>query len=186
MDVTAQTEDFGADGGEDLRYYRRLSSLAEEIPSFDDELPQFRAHWQVFFPTLVIALVYLVVWLYLALLGMTDSKLAKLAVIAIALLVPLLAVQALLRKQTVCVQVLDGHIRYHPGWPRRIASDIPADLVRNVVVKRGLAGRLFGGGTLRINLVTGQHVSISDMKEPLAAKADILAMLKEAKAGKQE
>ena len=41
------------------------------------------------------------------------------------------------------------------------------------MVKRGLSGRLFGGGTVVLNLTTGSRVVIADLGEPDEAKREV-------------
>jgi len=130
----------------------------------------FRPHWQLFVPTLVILAGYGLSLVYLWATGRSGSGLFRLFAIVAAIGVPLLAAHAFLRYETVRVRLGKQRILFHPGWPRRDAREIPSELVSAVRVKRGLAGRLFGGGTLVIETTTGGRIAVADLRMP-----DVLA-----------
>ncbi len=131
--------------------------------------PSFRARWHPFVPVLAIAIIYAAGWFYLVSEGRSDDATTRLLFIVLAVGVPLLAAHAFLRYQTVRVQVLADAVRYHPGWPRDMPVDMPLDLIDRVRVKRGLSGRLFGGGTLVMDLTTGERASVADLDNPKGA-----------------
>ena len=137
----------------------------------------YRARWQLFLPTVAIAVLYLIAWLVMLATGRGDGALARIFVIVLAVGVPLIAAHSFLRFQTIRVQMLSDAVRYHPGWPKDLPVDMPLDLVARAEVRRGLAGRLFGGGTLVMVLTTGERVAIADLADPEGAKAEIDAML---------
>lgn len=126
----------------------------------------FRAHWQIFVPTLAIAIMYLSSWTYLSVQGMEKSALSRLIVIVASIGVPLLAAHAFLRYQTIRVQVLPDGLRYHPGWPKDLPVDLPYDLIEDIRIKYGLLGWLFRTGTLVIDMTTGSKVAIADLHQP--------------------
>ena len=126
----------------------------------------FRPHWQLFVPTMIILAGYGLSLLYLWATGRSGSGLFRLFAIVAAVGVPLLAAHAFLRYETVRVRLGKQRILFHPGWPRRNAREIPAELVSSVKVKRGLAGRLFGGGTLVIETTTGGRIAVADLRMP--------------------
>ncbi|MEM7216578.1 MAG: PH domain-containing protein [Pseudomonadota bacterium] len=140
-------------------------------------VPLFTAHWHIFIPTLVIAILYSVAWITLATLGKADSGLARLFIVVMAVGVPLLAVHAFLRYQTIRLQVSDGHVFCHPGWPKELPIDVPVSVIREIKVKRGLAGRVFGGGTIILSLVTEGDVVVADLAQPELARQTIEAEL---------
>ena len=150
----------------DIRILERKEARLEGVPLFT-------AHWHLFIPTVVIAVLYSFCWLMLAVIGKMDSALARMFVIVMAVGVPLLAAHAFLRYQTIRLQVSDSHVFCHPGWPKDLPIDLPVKLIREVVIKRGLSGRLFGGGTILMNLSTGSRVVIADLGNPEAAKEEI-------------
>ena len=149
----------------------------EDVAGFElDEgiaVPAFRARWQLFLPTIAIAVIYSAAWFYLVNTGKGDYALVRLLVIVMAVGVPLLAAHAFLRYQTIRVQVLPDAVRYHPGWPRDLPIDMPLDLIDRVRVKRGLSGLLFGGGTLVMDLTTGEKAAVADLYDPQGARRTI-------------
>ena len=152
---------------EELRILERREAASSGVPLF-------AAHWHIFIPTLAIGLLYSLAWLVLAFLGKSDSGLARLFIVVMAVGVPLLAAHAFLRFQTIRLQVNVGHLLCHPGWPKELPIDVPPEMIESVRVRRGLSGRLFGGGTVVIELVTGNTVAIADLAEPEKARAAIM------------
>lgn len=141
-------------------------------------IPLFTAHWHLFIPTVVIAVMYSFAWLGLALLGRMDTGIARMFVVVMAVGVPLLAVHAFLRFQTIRLQISDEHVLCHQGWPKDMPIELAPELITQTVVKRGLSGRLFGGGTLVLHLSTGSDVVIADLGDPDKAKAAIEALMR--------
>ncbi|MFK5978664.1 MAG: PH domain-containing protein [Rhizobiaceae bacterium] len=137
---------------------------ADDFVRSDGEI--YGAHWHVFIPTMVIAVAYLFGWLFLLVLGRGEGTLAKLFVLVLAVGVPLLTIHAFLRFNTTRVQMCDAFIRYHPGWPKRFLVDLPYALVEKVSIRRGLSGRIFGGGTLVLHLTIGEKVYVPDLSDP--------------------
>lgn len=136
-------------------------------------VPLFSAHWHIFAPTIIILMAYSISWLLLALADMSDSNLARLFIVVMSVFVPLLAAHAFLRFQTIRLQVNDDCLFCHPGWPKDLPIEVPISMVENVVVKRGLSGRLFGGGTLVLHLAAENQIVIADLAEPDEAKRAI-------------
>jgi membrane protein YdbS with pleckstrin-like domain len=132
-----------------------------------------RPGWQVFLPTLVIGVLYLLAWLWLSATGRAGGGLAKLVLLVLAIGVPLLAAHAMLRFQTIRLQARETALLYHPGWPRDMPVELPYALVERVALRRGLAGLAFGGGTLVAELTTGGRTAIADLGNPAAALGDV-------------
>lgn len=150
------------------------SLLLEKSDAQTQGVPLFFAHWHIFAPTTVILIAYSFSWLLLAMADMSDTNLARLFIVVMAVFVPLLAAHAFLRYQTIRVQVNEDCLFCHPGWPKDLPLEVPVAMIEDVVVKRGLSGRLFGGGTLVLHLVAENKVVIADLAEPDAAKEAIL------------
>ena len=142
-------------------------------PPLDNPLAVFRPHWHIYLPTAVIALLYAFGWLLLVAIGRIDTGLARLFVVVLAVGVPLLLAHAFLRYQTIRIEVLEGAIRFHRGWPAEGPVVMPCSMIRAVRVRRGLSGRLFGGGTVALDLITGDRTAIADMRDPDGACAAI-------------
>lgn len=149
--------------------------ILERAEAQTSGIPLFTAHWHIFVPTIAIAILYSFAWIVLAALGKSDSGLARLFIVVMAIGVPILAAHAFLRYQTIRLQVCDGHAFCHPGWPKDLPVDVPLQMVKDVKVRRGLAGRIFGGGTVIIELITEGKVVVTDLAEPQMAADTIEA-----------
>lgn len=140
-------------------------------------VPLFSAHWHIFAPTIIILVAYSFSWLLLAIADMSGSNLARLFIVVMAVFVPLLAAHAFLRYQTIRVQVNEDCLFCHPGWPKDLPIEIPVSTIKHVLVKRGFSGRLFGGGTLVLQLVAENKIVIADLAEPEKAQEAILNII---------
>lgn len=138
--------------------------------------PTYHAHWQIFIPTLVILLSYSSGLYALHTMGMTSSALFRLGAIVLGVGVPLLTVHAFLRFSTVRLQFMDRTLRYHKGWPEDASVEVPYELISTMRIKRGLAGRVFGGGTIVIKLTTGTQIAIADIHDTSGAKSEYLSL----------
>lgn len=148
-------------------------NLLERPEAKSAGVPLYIAHWHIFIPTIVISVLYLAAWVFLHAAGMGQTGLARICFIVIAVGAPFLGAFAFLRYQTIRVQINESDIICHPGWPKDLPIDVPMSIISKVVVRRGLAGRLFGGGTLVLKLSTGSSISIPDLREVNHAKAKI-------------
>ena len=149
-----------------------MPNLHELEDTMDLELPDhgesqdFRSHWKLFLPTLVIFISYVLSLLYLWATGRSDSGLFRLAALVAGVGVPLLAAHAFLRYETVRLRIYRNVVKVHPGWPKNRALEIPHELITDMAIKRGLSGRLMGGGTLIISTSVGTKMAVPDLKEP--------------------
>ncbi|MGB7285495.1 MAG: PH domain-containing protein [Salaquimonas sp.] len=126
----------------------------------------YRADWKIFIPTFIILISYGLSMLYLWATGRVDSALFRLAAIVAGIGVPLLLAHAFLRYETICVRLSSSSTQFHRGWPKKSMTSIPFELVTGMSVKRGLFGRLWGGGTLIVKTKGGIKTAISDLKDP--------------------
>lgn len=132
----------------------------------EDGVSVFRPHWQIFVPTVIVLFGYGASLIYLWATGRSDTALFRLFAIVAAVGVPLLAAHAFLRYETVRVQLTKNSLRYHPGWPKDRTLEIPHELIEEIRIKRGLSGRLFGGGTLVVRTSTGGKIAVADLRDP--------------------
>ena len=98
--------------------------------------------------------------------GRSDGSLFRLFALILGIGVPLMAVHAFLRYETVRVRFGQEGLRYHAGWPQDAAMEIPYELITKLSIRRGISGRLLGGGTVVIETLTGMKKSIADLKDP--------------------
>ncbi|MCF6322543.1 MAG: PH domain-containing protein [Rhizobiaceae bacterium] len=140
-------------------------------------LHSFRAHWHIFVPTAVISVLYISGWLVLYFMGLSGGNLARLFIVVLAIGVPLLFANAFLRYQTIAIDLFEKHLRYHTGWPKAEPVVLPYAIIDNVRYSRGLSGRLFGGGTVILQLVAGEAIGVADVEKPEQAAAKIVQMM---------
>ncbi|MBL1404678.1 MAG: hypothetical protein COC17_00485 [Hyphomicrobiales bacterium] len=138
--------------------------------------PTYHAHWQIFLPTIVIFISYTSGLYALYMMDMSSSALFRLGAIVLGVGVPLLTAHAFLRYSTVRLQLMDRQLRYHKGWPEDASVEVPYELISSLRVKKGIAGRLFGGGTIIIQLTTGTKIAIADIFDPSSAKEEYLSL----------
>ncbi len=108
-----------------------------ELPQSNDA-NMFRAHWQLFVPTVVIAILYGIGLLFLWMTDRSDGALFRLFAIVLAVGIPLLATHAFLRYETLCLHLGANNLRIHAGWPKDTPIEITYKLIDSLKVKRGL------------------------------------------------
>ncbi|MCP4184936.1 MAG: PH domain-containing protein [Hyphomicrobiales bacterium] len=138
----------------------------------------YKAHWQIFAPTFVICFLYLAGWVILFILGKSGDSLARLFIVVLAVGVPILFAYAFLRYQTISIEIFDKYLRYHSGWPKADPVVIPYALIKNADFSKNLTGRLFGGGTVTLQLDPEKFISIADVEKTSEARKNITAMIK--------
>lgn len=141
-----------------------MEDLAELEVASKMGLPTYKAHWQLFVPTVIILAAYTagLVWLFAN--QMTGTSLFRLFSLVLGVGVPLLAAHAFLRYQTVKLQFTETSMRIHKGWPKDTPVEVPYALIDDIKVKHGLVGRIFGGGTIIISLTTDNVIAVADLK----------------------
>lgn len=128
--------------------------------------PYFRAHWTIFLPALVVAVLYGGVLLILLISGKGDSGLAKIMLLVLMLIVPLLFVRAYLRFASLGVQIGQDYIAYRQGWLRPRWKRLRLDDTAGATVKYGAGGRVLGGGDVVLVRRVGDPVHLLDVAEP--------------------
>ena len=137
---------------------------------------RYKAHWHIFMPTIIIAVLYLIGWAVLYFMGLSGGGLARLFIVVLAVGVPILFAHAFLRYQTISIEIFDHHLLYHTGWPKSEPVSLPYDMITGVRFTRGLSGRLFGGGTVVLKLIAGEAIGVADVSAPIDAVKQIKAM----------
>lgn len=145
----------------------RAENDNDGVNSGGGNAPLFRPRpSSLFLPTAVIAAGYAVAFVALHWFGKGDSALARLCIMVLVLGVPLLLASATLRYFMVHVRLLTDTIIVHPGLPVREAREIAYSHIRNLHVSQGMSGKLSDSGTLILELVTGERVSVDGLAEP--------------------
>lgn len=131
----------------------------------------------LFLPSLVILSGYGLALAGLVVAGRGDGALARLCIVVLALGGPFLIAHATLRFFTIRVAVMPRALYMHRGFPSSEAQDIPYRLIDRVAVRRGLAGRISGGGALVVTLLGGRQIVVGDLKHPHQARAAIVRQM---------
>lgn len=125
-----------------------------------------RAHWSLFVPAIVIAVLYGLVWLAMELGGRGDGALAKLVFIVFIVAPPLLFVFAFLRYFSTGVGVTESGVLVARGWPHREGEVIPLDDIVAVDAQQSWVSRRLGSGTVRLLLRDGELIRVQDIADP--------------------
>lgn len=146
--------------------------LTEEVP--------VRAVWQasasaLFLPGLVVAAGYGALLAALIYGGSGEGALARVCLVVVVIVVPLLLAYAGLRLATTRLTLYETHLEAHPGFPVRDPVMINYSEVSGMLIKRGLSGWITGAGTLVITQNNAPPVIVSGLSDPDAAFADLTA-----------
>lgn len=124
------------------------------------------AHWALFLPTVLIALLYGLAWLILYLAGLGDSDLARLCLVVFVVAPPLIGAYALFRYVTIGLTLVEDRLLVNSGGFGADIREIPLDEVRAATIRRGLVGRLVDMGTVRIETASGKRVVVPGLAAP--------------------
>ncbi len=124
------------------------------------------AHWSIFMPTLLVALLYGGTWLLLASYGREQGALGRLLMLVCALGVPMLLVHAFLRYMSTCVTVTKSAVILERGWPRRQPITVVLGEVSDVDTRRPFMGRLFGSGAFIVSTRKNRRLVVNDLDDP--------------------
>lgn len=136
----------------------------------------FKAHWSLFLPTMVIALLYLGGWAVLQFGENGGGAIARLMLIVGIVAPPVLLIHAVFRYQTIRLAVYDDTITLRRGAsnpPERIEGEE----LTSVSVRRGLIGRWLDVGTLILDRGAKPRTVLRDISQPNAAAAMLRQMM---------
>lgn len=153
-----------------------LSLDSEDIPFLDRREAEalgvtlFTAHWSLLVPTLVLAVVFAILWYALTVTGQSATLVGRFFIVAMAVLFPLLAATAFLRLQTTRVQIGDDVIAIHEGNLMGQLKELEPSSIDSISIKP----TLFGGGTLLIESNSETIAILRNLSNPDLAKQEIL------------
>lgn len=136
------------------------------------------AHWTIFMPAIVVAVLYGGVWLFLLAAGKGDSALAKIMLLVLLLVVPALLVRAYLRFAVFGVLVGQDFVAYRQGWFRPRWKRLRLDEVTGVKASLSPLGKLLGGGELVLTRAAEKPLRLCDIAEPEVAARQISARMR--------
>ena len=161
---------------------RLMTSADSPIPqtaSVSDGAP-FRSVWRasalaLFLPALVVAVGYGALLAALVFNGRGEGALARICLMVVVIVVPLLLAYAGLRLSTTQLTLHAGFLEAHPGFPARDPVMISYADVSGFSLRRGLSGWITGAGTLVIERGNGRPVIVPGLSNPDAALAELSA-----------
>lgn len=139
-----------------------------------------RAVWRasalaLFLPGVVVAAGYGALWIALYLNGRAEGALARVCLVVLVIIVPLLFAYAGLRLSTTRLTLRAAHLEVHPGFPARDPVIVTYPSVNGLSLRYGLSGWITGAGSLVIEREHGGPVVVSGLNRPDAALADLSA-----------
>lgn len=134
-----------------------------------------RAHWTIYLPTLVVALVWAGVYSWAQFHQPALPGIRSLALAVEALAVPLLLFFAAVRARVLIVEVRAGHgegdelaLHARSGFARPKEVWIGAREIASIRVRRSLPQRFLGGGALDLRTLSGEILWLTDLDRPEA------------------
>jgi len=153
------------------------SASAPPVSRLPEPLARATAHWTIYLPTLVVGLVWLVIFLWAELHRPALEGLRALALAVEVLGVPLLFFAAALRARMLAVEVwprgregtaeaAERELVMRDGFARPRSLRVGAPEIAALRVRRSLPQRYFGGGALDLRMLSGERLMIADLDDP--------------------
>lgn len=139
---------------------------AQDTTQTLEDTVRFKAHWTLFLPALVVALLYGGLWLFLLASGKGDTALARLMLLVLLLIVPVLLVRAYLRFASFGLLIRRQAIIYRRGWLRPRWRRVKLDSLSGVRPVLSPLGCLFGGGALVLTRLDHSDILLYDVEGP--------------------
>jgi hypothetical protein len=121
------------------------------------------AHWTVFLPVLVFAVLFAGFWFVLDLVGRGATIPGRFAFLVLVLVTPLLTLFCFLRFQTARISRSFDGLWVERGWPSMTPRPVSFDAIAAVGVAHPPIGGRFGAGHLTVILRSGEHVTVRDL-----------------------
>ncbi|GAB4231631.1 MAG: hypothetical protein Kow0032_13980 [Methyloligellaceae bacterium] len=138
----------------------------------------YKADWKLFLPAVIVAALYILLWLVLLALGKGETTLARAVLLVLVVGVPVLLVQAFLRYMSFELRLFRRRLLYRRGWVRPRWRRIALEDVADVRVAYGPLGRLLGNGALVISFHTGRPLRLADIGDAEDAARQISRRLR--------
>lgn len=143
---------------------------------FDGNRSVYGAHWTIFLPSLAVFLLYGGAWLALAAAGKGNTALAKISLLVILIIVPVLAVRACLRFMSLGLMIGQDSILYRQGWLRPRWRRVRANELSHVSAIRSPVGRMLGGGSVTFSRTDGSTIHLYDLADPEAIARRVMSL----------
>jgi len=152
------------------------------MPAKDDTV-RFKAHWTIFLPAMTVTLIYGGLWVFLLIVGKGDTELARILLLVLLLVAPVLLVRAYLRLVSFSLHVGRQALSYRRGWIRPRWHRLQINSLTSVRASVNPLGRIFGGGALIITRLDGGDIRLYDVASPQLAARHISRRLRIMQAG---
>jgi membrane protein YdbS with pleckstrin-like domain len=123
------------------------------------------AHWSVFLPVVMFAILFAGLWLVLDVAGRGASLPGRFAFLVAVLVTPLLTLLSFLRYQTIRVSRSFDGLWIERGWPSMTPRHLPFDSISKVTTGSPLIGGRFGAGKLMLTLSSGDRITVHDLAD---------------------
>lgn len=143
-----------------------------------DDTARFKAHWTIFLPALIVALLYGGLWAFLLVAGKGDTALARILLLVLLLVAPVLLVRAYLRFVSFSLLIGRQALTYRRGWIRPGWRRLQLDATTGVRASISPLGRMLGGGALIITRLDGGDICLYDVEFPEEAARQISRRLR--------
>jgi uncharacterized membrane protein YdbT with pleckstrin-like domain len=131
-----------------------------------DGTARHKAHWTIFLPAIIVTALYGGSWLLLLAAGKGDTALARILLLVLLMVVPILFVRAYLRFQSFGLLIGRQALTYRRGWVRPRWHRIQIDNLVSVRAVPTPFSRIFGGGALEITGIDGRKFRLYNLKTP--------------------
>jgi hypothetical protein len=150
----------------------------QDTTQIEDDSMHFKAHWTLFLPALVVALLYGGLWVFLLVTGKGDTALARIMLLVLMLIVPVLLVRAYLRFASFGLLIRQQAVIYRRGWLRPRWRRVKLESLSGVRPVLSPLGGVFGGGALVLTRLDGGDIRLYDVDGPEEAARQISRRLR--------
>jgi len=145
-----------------------------------------RAHWTLFAPAVLVAFLYGLIWLVLAVLGRGDGAVARICILVFSIGSPLLLVYGFLRYNSVWIVLAGDELCLARGWPRLGHIRILLGDISSIRLLQSFIGRRFGVGEVLVEMQNGRRYRVSDIGAPDVVVRELNEALKDHQNGQRE
>lgn len=132
-----------------------------------ETLAEAGAHWSLFLPAIMVAIIYGVAWLLLDLSGYGEGALGRLIFLVLMAAPPLLWGHAFLRFYSTGAAVTQDHVLVARGWPHHEAVRIALSEIESATMRESWLARRLGAGSIHLRLWDGSDIDVYDLRRPV-------------------
>ena len=171
-DAAGMNESMPKAGGHEAAQDRGRSGGADPVATF-----VARAHWSIFLPALVVALLWGLVYLLADNWTPRLSGIASVSLVVEAVIVPLLFLHAWGRAYVLGLRVGGRGLEARAGFPRRGVIEVGAREIAELDFGQSPLQRYFGAGRLDIRTESGARIRLDDLADAKAAAGAVRRLM---------